>query len=523
MFLLGEILSTIIMIILLIPGLFAIYFFFFDRRQQSHSVLRNYPIIGRIRYFLEHIGPELRQYWFINDNDGQPFSRKDYQDIVIPAKYNKRLLGFGSKRNFEEPGFYIKNTMFPKQSDELRMDQEPKIMTKVYEIDKELLFARKEHREDRLIDPYLLTDEDAVVIGPNCRYPFRLKGLIGMSGMSYGALGERAIEALSTGLGRAGGTWMNTGEGGISDYHLKGNVDLIMQIGPGLFGVRTKDGEFSWELLKKKSELEQVKAIELKFAQGAKTRGGHIEAEKVTPEIAKIRNLEPYQSVDSPNRFNEFTDTVSMIEFVEEIRSVTGLPTGIKIVAGHRSELEELARIMKETGKGPDFITVDGGEGGTGATYQELADSVGLPLRSGLPLVHDVLSKFGVRDRVKIIASGKLFTPDRIAVALAMGADLVHIARAFMVTVGCIMAQVCHTNNCPVGVATTDPDLQKALSIDEKSYRVTNYLVSLREGLYNLAAASGIESPVEFSRRHIVYKDQFDRLHEINSVKGPGA
>lgn len=351
----GEILSTIIMIILLIPGLFAIYFFFFDRRQQSHSVLRNYPIIGRIRYFLEHIGPELRQYWFINDNDGQPFSRKDYQDIVIPAKYNKRLLGFGSKRNFDEPGFYIKNTMFPKQSDELRIDQEPKIMTKVYEIDKELLFARKEHREDRLIDPYLLTDEDAVVIGPNCRYPFRLKGLIGMSGMSYGALGERAIEALSTGLGRAGGTWMNTGEGGISDYHLKGNVDLIMQIGPGLFGVRTKDGEFSWELLKKKSELEQVKAIELKFAQGAKTRGGHIEAEKVTPEIAKIRNLEPYQSVDSPNRFNEFTDTVSMIEFVEEIRSVTGLPTGIKIVAGHRSELEELARIMKETGKGPDF------------------------------------------------------------------------------------------------------------------------------------------------------------------------
>lgn len=218
---------------------------------------------------------------------------------------------------------------------------------------------------------------------------------------------------------------------GLSNHHLKGDVDLIMQIGPGLFGVRTEAGEFSWEELKKKAEIDQVKAFELKLAQGAKLRGGHVEGDKVTPEIAKIRNVEPYKTINSPNRFYEFDDVQTLLDFLTDIREATGLPVGMKIVVGQEKYVEELAKLMRETGKHPDFITVDGGEGGTGATYQELADSVGLPLKSALRILHQALVKEGVRDRVKIIASGKLITPDKIAIALSLGADLVQVARAF--------------------------------------------------------------------------------------------
>ncbi|TFB18919.1 FMN-binding glutamate synthase family protein [Filobacillus milosensis] len=514
----SEIVSLLLLIIifflLILPGFFMLYSYFVDRNQKRHSVLKNYPLVGRIRYFFESIGPELRQYLFTEDNDGKPFSRKDYQNIVLPAKYKHRLVGFGSQRDYDAPGYYIKNAMFPKLEEELAIEQQPHIESYAYNIEKEYLFSRKEYRKKKEIDPYYLNDEYTVVIGERCKNPFHVKGLIGMSGMSYGALGSHAITALSKGLGRAGGTWMNTGEGGVSDYHLSGNVDLIMQIGPGLFGVRTKDGEFSWEELKRKSEIEQVKAFEIKLAQGAKTRGGHVEAEKVTPEIAKIRNIEPYQTVDSPNRFKEFSDPYTMLDFIDQIREVSGKPVGVKIVIGQQRDVEDFAIAMKETGKIPDFISVDGGEGGTGATYQELADSVGLPIKSAIPILNQALIDQGVRDQVKIIASGKLFTPDRIAIALALGADLVQVARAFMITVGCIMAQVCHTNHCPVGVATTDDKLQKALDIEEKSYRVTNYVVSVREGLFNIAAAAGLESPTEFKDEHVSYKDLYDVIYE---------
>nr|WP_083875527.1 FMN-binding glutamate synthase family protein [Gracilibacillus halophilus] len=491
-----------------------LYGFFVDRKQARHAVLKNYPLIGRVRYFLENIGPELRQYLFTEDDTGKPFSRKDYQDIVIPAKYKNRLVGFGSKKDFDQPGYYIKNTMFPKLAEELSVDQTPKISTKIYQIDKEHLFSRQEHRNDQSVSPYLLDQTHEVIIGLKARHPFRVKGLIGMSGMSYGALGDRAITALSVGLGRAQGTWMNTGEGGVSDYHLKGNVDIIMQIGPGLYGVRTESGELSWEEVKHKASIDQVKAFELKLAQGAKTRGGHLEAEKVNEEIARIRNIPAYQSNDSPNRFREFNDVYSMLEFVDHIRDVGGIPVGIKLVVGQEQDVRSLAQAMKETGKMPDFISIDGGEGGTGATYQELTDSVGLPIKSAIPILHRALVEVGVRDQVKIIASGKLFTPDRMAFALALGADLIQAARAFMVTTGCIMAQVCHTNQCPVGVATTDDKLQKALDIDEKSYRVTNYVISIREGLFNIAAAAGLESPTELTEAHVAYKDLYDVIYD---------
>ncbi len=394
----------------------------------------------------------------------------DFQHIVKKSKYKRDVIGYGSQRDFNEPGFYIRNSLFPKLTEELKMDRQTKVTTNRYLLINEPLFGQRDEKlEENESGVYLLEDDDAVVIGENARDPFIVKGQIGMSAMSYGSLGDRAITALSEGLGIAKGTWMNTGEGGISDYHLKGGVDLIMQIGPGLFGVRDREGNFSWDALKEKSEIPEVKAFEIKLAQGAKTRGGHIDAEKVTEEIARIRMVEPFKSIDSPNRFREFSDLPSLFDFIEKIREHSGKPVGMKVVIGSHHEAEELAMAIKETGKGPDFITIDGGEGGTGASYQELADSVGLPIQSALPLVDHALRKHGVRDRLKLIASGKLFSPDRIAIALAMGADLVNVARAFMITVGCIQALQCQSNACPVGVATTDPDLQKGLVIEEKN------------------------------------------------------
>ncbi|MFD1387229.1 FMN-binding glutamate synthase family protein [Oceanobacillus oncorhynchi subsp. oncorhynchi] len=511
-------LSILVIAIIVIPlGLFS-YIYWKDRRQSQHAILRNYPLLGKIRYTAEKAGPELRQYLFDADTAGKPFSRDDYRDVVIPAKYQKNMIGFGSRRDFEKADFYVKNAMFPKQQEELEADNTKLIDSKVYEVKEDNLLSRKEKLKDQKMQPWLLSDKHAVVIGPSCRQPFCVKGLVGMSAMSYGALGENAITALSKGVGMAGGSWMNTGEGGLSDYHLAGNTDIIAQIGPGLFGVRTKSGAFNWDLLKEKSEIPQVKAFELKLAQGAKTRGGHVDAEKVTEEIAAIRNVTPYQEIDSPNRFNEFDDVPSMFSFIEQIRNHTGLPVGFKLVIGSPHDLEEMASYMKETGAGPDFITVDGSEGGTGATFQELADSVGLPIKSAITIANQTLKKYGVRDRVTLIASGKLFTADRIAVILGMGADLVQIARAFMITVGCIMAQICHTNRCPVGVATTDPKLQKALVVDEKAYRALNYLVTLRESLFRISAAAGVTTPTDIRASHIQYKDEYQRVWSLDEL-----
>ncbi|HLR81374.1 MAG TPA: FMN-binding glutamate synthase family protein [Bacillota bacterium] len=507
---------TIIVITLIIIGT---YIFYIDRKQKQHPILRNYPLLGRARYFLEQIGPELRQYFFNHDLEGKPFSRKDYEHIVKSAKYKRDVIGFGSQRDFDEPGFYIRNALFPKLTNELRMNPDVRAITHRYLLLKDPLFTQRKEKWVQDDSPaYLLDDADAIVIGENTKHPFIIKGQIGMSAMSYGSLGDHAITALSMGLGIAKGTWMNTGEGGISDYHLKGGVDLMVQIGPGLFGVRDLEGNFDWDELLEKSNIPQVKAFEIKLAQGAKTRGGHIDAEKVTEEIARIRMVKPYQSIDSPNRFIEYDDLSSLFSFMNEIREHTGKPVGIKIVIGGRIEADALAKHIKESGQSPDFITIDGGEGGTGASYQELADSVGLPIKSALPLLDYALRKYGVRQQVKVIASGKLFTPDRIAIALAMGADLVHIARGFMITVGCIQTLKCHSNACPVGVATTDPDLQKALVIDEKKHRTANYLLTLRKGLFRLAAAAGLDSPVHFKREHVMYKDEKGMVTSLEEI-----
>lgn len=509
---------TILAIMILIPLFIFLRIYAQDQKQKEHSILRNYPVLGKVRYILEKAGPEFRQYLFNNNNEGKPFNRRQFEFVYKAAKYNGRMIGYGSQRDFDEEGLYIVNNMFPKQREEMKIDQVPEIKTRLYAIDNEKLLSRKEHHEEDVLKPFYLTDDNAIILGKDTvKQPFKIKGLIGQSAMSFGSLGDHAITALSKGLGMAGGTWMNTGEGSISPYHQKGDVDIIMQVSPGLFGVRTTDGEFSWEEFKSKSEIEQVKAFELKMAQGAKTRGGHVEGNKVTEEIAEIRKVEAGVTINSPNRFREFGDAKGLLEFVDKMRDVGGKPVGTKIVVGDEVQVESYVQAMQETGIVPDFITVDGGEGGTGATYYELAESVGLPAFAALPLVDDMLKKYGLRDRTKIIASGKLITPDKIAMALALGADMINIARGFMLSVGCIMAQVCHTNNCPVGVATTDPKLQNALSIEEKKYRVCNYLLTLREGVFEMAAVAGLDSPTKFNREHIIYKDRFNHANKVMS------
>lgn len=508
-----AILVTLALLVLMmaVPPLVLGVLYWMDRRQQQHAVLRNFPLLGRIRYLLEHVGPELRQYLFESDRGGEPFARDEYRTIVFAGKYLRTLISFGSTRDFEQPGWYLRNALVPVNVGELAVARGPRIPTRIYRIDEEGLFTRKEHFVEDQITPWTLTDAHAPVLGADLPEPWTLRGLIGMSGMSYGALGRHAIRALSLGLGMATGTWMNTGEGGLSDHHRVGGADLVFQIGPGLFGVRGPDGGWDWNAFRAAAALPEVRGFELKLHQGAKIRGGHVEGVKVTPEIAAIRRVPVGVSIDSPNRFPMFETIDDALEWAARMRAEGGKPVGLKIVVGGPGSVDPLAQALAARDDGPDWIAVDGGEGGSGATYRELADSVGLPVFSGIVELDDALRRHDVRERVRVFASGKLFSADRIALALAFGADAVNVARPLMISVGCIQAQRCHTNTCPVGVATTDEDLMRALVIEEKQWRVLNYVVTLRAGLSSLAAAAGLVSPTLFERHHAVYRDQYGR------------
>ncbi|MGH0032496.1 MAG: glutamate synthase-related protein [Myxococcota bacterium] len=489
-----------------------------DRRQSQHAVLRNYPILGRIRYLLEHVGPEFRQYLFDGDLEGKPFTREGYQNIVFAGKYLKTLISFGSKRDFEQPGWYIRNAMLPTLMSDMATDSRPSIATRRYVIEDEGLFAREEKMEDVEVAPWTLDDAFAPTLGSDLPHPWTLRGLVGMSAMSYGALGRHAIQSFSHGLAMAGGSWLNTGEGGLSEHHLAGGGDVVFQVGPGLFGVRNEAGDWCWDSFERQAAVPAVRGFELKFHQGAKIRGGHVEGSKVTDEIAALRGVEPGKSIDSPNRFPMFRSLDDAFDHVARMRERGGKPVGIKVVVGGPGSLDEFAATLARRGDGPDWIGVDGGEGGSGATYQEMADSMGLPVRSGIVEADDALRRHGVRDRVRIIASGKLSSSDRIALALALGADAVAIARGLMVSVGCIQALRCHTNACPVGVATTDEQLMRALVVEEKKWRVLNYVVTLRAGLTSLAAAAGLRSPTQFERHHAVYQDGFGRIYGAEAL-----
>ncbi|MEZ4217170.1 MAG: glutamate synthase-related protein [Myxococcota bacterium] len=513
---LGDVIAVINLALLVVmiggPPIVILSLYLSDRNQSQHAVLRNFPLLGRIRYVLEHIGPELRQYLFNSDREGKPFSRDDYHTVVFAGKYLKSIMSFGSKRDFDQPGWYLRNSMVVTLMQDLRIVREPLLPTRRYVIESEGLMSRKEKMGDQTVSPWTLPDEDALVVGAGLAHPWTLRGLIGMSAMSYGALGRNAIQAMSHGLAMATGSWLNTGEGGLSEHHLVGGGDVVFQIGPGLFGVRTEAGEWDWDEFRSKAAVPQVRGFELKIHQGAKIRGGHVEAEKVTEEIARIRRVPAFTTIDAPNRFEMFATIDQLFDHVSRMRSEAQKPVGIKVVVGGPGSCDDIAAAMARRGDGPDWITVDGGEGGSGAMYQEMADTMGLPVRSGLVEMDDALRRHGVRDRVRIFASGMMFSADRIAIALSLGADAVNIARGLMISVGCIQAQKCHSNQCPVGVATTDEKLMKALVVDEKKFRVMNYIVTLRAALASLTAAAGLRSPTEFTRHHAVYRDAYGRV-----------
>ncbi|ULT59565.1 FMN-binding glutamate synthase family protein [Neobacillus drentensis] len=487
-------------------------------KKPQHSIIRAHPYLGWMRYLLEKIGPEFRQYWFDDDNNGKPFSRTDFLGVVFSAKYRSDLVSFGSKRDFEKPGYYLANGLFPLLNEELRVDNQEKVHSMKYKIDHEGLFTRHEQLEKDQTTRWLYHEEDTIVVGSDRKSPWKLRGPFGASATSYGAVGENYILSTGQGSRMAGGSWLNTGEGGVAPEHLESGVDVVAQIGPGLFGFRDDEGNFSLNEFKCKAQEPNIKAFELKFGQGAKIRGGHLEGSKVTTKVATIRKVSVGQTINSPNRFPFLHDALETLQFIKLLQEEGGKPVGIKIVVGYPSGLDEFFEAMNHLQIYPDFITVDGGEGGTGATYKSMADTMGLPLYPALIAVVDKAYQFGVRKKLKIFASGKLISADKIAIALAIGADAVNSARGFMIANGCIMALQCHTGKCPTGVTTTDPNYQEALVPEEKKWRVMNYIMNVRSGLFALAAACGIESPRKFTREHIVFKDDDGKIIRLSEL-----
>ena len=513
--------AAILIVLLLVfiggPASFFLYMYALSRKPQ-HSVIRAHPYLGWLRYLLEKLGPEFRQYWFDHDTEGRPFSRADYIAVVFASKYRSDLISFGSKRDFSTAGFYLSNSVYPLLVDELKVDSQAEGQGKRYETVKEGLFTRREHMLTDQTNLWLYPDDDAIVVGRNRKSPWRLKGMFGASATSYGAVGEHYIVSTGNGAHKAGGSWINTGEGGVAPEHLQSGVDVVAQIGPGLFGYRDDSGAFSMDEFIRKAKEPNIKAFELKFAQGAKIRGGHLEGAKVNDKIAAIRKVPVGQTVNSPNRFPFLTNSTETLKFVKLLQEAGEKPVGIKIVVGDEKRLEDLFETMQKLDIVPDFFTVDGSEGGSGATFKAMADSMGLPLYPALLTFDDLARKYGLRHRFVLFASGKLITPDQVAIALAMGADCVNSARGFMMANGCIMALQCHTGKCPTGVTTTDPKYQAALVPSEKQWRVMNYIVSLRQGVFALAAACGVDSPRRLTREHVVYKNEYGRSVRLSEL-----
>lgn len=441
----------------------------YDVIQHKHGILRNYPVIGHMRYILESIRPEMRQYLIEGDRDELPFSRQDRALVYQRAKGVEDKRPFGTIENVYASGYAW-----------LTHSAAPTVIKN--------------------------TDFRVRIGGSACKQPYDAS-LYNISAMSFGSLSSNAILALNKGA-KKGGFAHDTGEGSISRYHREGGGDLIYQVASGYFGCRNADGSFSPEKFAEQAANPQVKMIEVKLSQGAKPgHGGMLPASKITPEIAEARGIPMGVDCISPAAHSTFSTPIGLMEFIGQLRELSGgKPVGFKLCIGHRREFMSMVKAMLKTGIIPDFIVVDGKEGGTGAAPVEFANRVGMPMLEGLTFVHNALRGAGIRDEVKIGAAGKIITAFDIARAFALGADWCNSARGFMFAIGCIQAQACHTNKCPVGIATQDPSRKKAIDVGDKSDRVARFHRNTMHALGEIAGAAGLTDPRDFMPYHFMFR-----------------
>ena len=463
--------SVLVLVFVIGVGILCVFVvYLIDVTQTKQTIRRNYPVVGRFRYFFEHIGEFFRQYFFAMDREELPFNRAERSWAYRAAKKVDTTIAFGSSHPLSTPG--------------------------------DVIF---------LNCPFPTLDQDAekprpVTIGEGrAKQPYTTSSIVNISGMSYGAISKPAVQSLSRGAKEAG-IWMNTGEGGLSPYHLEGGCDIVYQIGTAKYGVRTVDGALSDEKLKEVASHEQVKMFEVKMSQGAKPgKGGILPGEKVTEEISRIRGIEIGESSISPNGHTDIDSVDSLLDMVNRIRTVTGKPVGFKMVVGRLEFFNDLCEAIHRRGlsSAPDFITLDSADGGTGAAPQPLMDYVGMHIKESLPLVVDIIKSYGLRDQIKIISSGKLITPEKVAWALSMGADFVTSARGFMFALGCIQALQCNKNTCPTGITTHKKALQRGLVPEEKFRRVESYAKKIVYGVGLIAHSCGVKQPRALDRHHV--------------------
>ncbi|MFK8045024.1 MAG: FMN-binding glutamate synthase family protein [Crocinitomicaceae bacterium] len=453
---------------------------FYDIIQTKHAILKNFPVIGHLRYILESISPEIQQYFVERRTDGSPIDKNRRAIIYQRAKNLGATHPFGTENNITGEGYeFIVQSLYP---------------------------APVPHDEPRI-----------QIGGSECSQPYSCS-LYNISAMSYGSLSKNAVMAMNNGA-KKGNFYHNTGEGGVSPFHLQGG-DLCWQIGTGYFGCRNEDGTFSEENFIVSATKPEVKLIEVKLSQGAKPgHGGVLPGIKNTPEIAKIRGIKPHTTVLSPPGHSAFNSPEGLLKFVQRLREISGgKPTGFKLCVGNPEEFEMICKAMTATNIYPDFISVDGAEGGTGAAPLEFANHVGLPLDVGLVLVDELLKKYNIREKIKINAAGKIFTGFGMIKALALGADFCSSARAMMLSVGCIHAQVCNTNTCPTGVATQNPKLMKGLNVPDKSERVYNFHKNTIHAFIELMCATGAKVPSEIKRASVMRMAEDGDVHNMDEI-----
>ncbi|STX50612.1 glutamate synthase [Legionella busanensis] len=468
--------EIVLLVIILGIIVLLIITYIYDRLQKPHTILRNFPILGHFRYILEYFGGFLRQYFFANDREELPFNRAERSWVYRAAKNIDTTIGFGSTRPLHIPGtVYFVSAPFPPLATEAA------------------------------IRP--------LTIGPYCKHPYTSNHIFNISAMSYGSISKPAIKALSRGAKKAG-CWLNTGEGGLSPYHLEGGCDLVVQIGTAKYGVRDEHGNLSDSRLRELALHPNIKMFEIKLSQGAKPgKGGILPAVKVTPEVAQIRGIPPYQDSISPNRHTDIANVEELLDAINHIRKITGKPVGCKFVLGSYEWLHDLCLAIHNRGTqyAPDFITLDSADGGTGASPQGLMDYMGIPIQESLPKLVDILILYNLRKRIVVIASGKMITPATVAWALCAGADFVNSARGFMFSLGCIQALKCHSNTCPTGIATHNANLQRGLVIEDKAERVFHYANNMAHEVAIICHSCGVDEPRQLQRRHarIVREDGF--------------